>query len=120
MKYSWYQFLFGLSRLRGHSETEIIMTSSGIKPATFRFVAQGLNQLRKANILHGSLHNEMSKFSKLYHIFYYIVLDIRLFIAYKNPVLAWQITRCASLMKVNVSVLLEVYSLPKLEIVWNT
>jgi hypothetical protein len=52
-KYSWYSgnipgthFCWRLSRSQGHSATERIMTPSGIEPATFRFVAQCLNQLR--------------------------------------------------------------------------
>jgi hypothetical protein len=44
--YSWYSFLLEAESIQGHSATERIMSPSGIEPATFRLVAQYLNQLR--------------------------------------------------------------------------
>jgi hypothetical protein len=38
-------FCYGLSQPQGHSASEGIMSPSGIEPATFRLVAQCLNQL---------------------------------------------------------------------------
>jgi hypothetical protein len=46
----------------------------------------------------------MPKFYKIYHIFYCIVVDIYLLIVHANSVLASQLTRCASVIKTDLSV----------------